>query len=147
VVIWINGSGRHDRDRSMMTRRPFLVLSDYLTRNNIAVLRYDDKDFGESTGVFSKATTADFAQDVLSPVSYLKSRKDITANQIGLIGHSEGGSIPPLAANQTTDISFIVSLAGTGIPGSETLVIQSKIMRPFPVPDEAGFEKKCRKID
>ena len=145
VVILISGSGRHDRDGSMMTHRPFLVLSDYLTRNNIAVLRYDDRGFGESTGDFSKATTADFAQDVLSAVSYLKSRKDIDTNQIGLIGHSEGGIIAPLAANQTTDISFIVSLAGTGISGSEISVIQSKTMRPFPVPDEADFEKNVRK--
>ena len=88
VVILISGSGRHDRDGSMMTHRPFLVLSDYLTRKNIAVLRYDDRGFGASTGDFSKATTADFAQDVLSAVSYLKSRKDINAKHIGLTGHS-----------------------------------------------------------
>jgi pimeloyl-ACP methyl ester carboxylesterase len=145
VVILISGSGRQDRDGSAMTHRPFLVLSDYLTRNNIAVLRFDDRGFGESTGDFSKATTADFAQDVLSAVRYLKSRKDIDAKQIGLIGHSEGGIIAPLAANQTSDVSFIVTMAGTGIPGSEISVIQSKTMRPFPVPDEAGFEKNVRK--
>jgi pimeloyl-ACP methyl ester carboxylesterase len=144
VVILVSGSGRHDRDGSMMTHRPFLVLSDYLTRNNIAVLRYDDRGFGESTGDFSKATTADFAQDVLSALTYLKSRKDIDAKQIGLIGHSEGGIIAPLAANQTSDISFIITLAGTGIPGSEVAVIQSKTMRPFPVPNEAAFEKNVR---
>jgi len=145
VVILISGSGRHDRDGSMMTHRPFLVLSDYLTRNNIAVLRYDDRGFGESTGDFSKSTTADFAQDVLSAVNYLKSRKDIDAKKIGLIGHSEGGIIAPLAANQSTNISFIVTLAGTGIPGSEISVMQSKILRPFPVPDEEVFEKNLRK--
>ena len=145
VVVLISGSGRHDRDGSMVTHRPFLVLSDYLTRNNIAVLRYDDRGFGESTGDFSKATTADFAKDVLSAVRYLKSRKDIDAKHIGLIGHSEGGIIAPLAANQTSDISFIVSLAGTGILGSEISVMQSKILRPFPVPDEAAFEQNLRK--
>jgi len=145
VVILISGSGRHDRDGSMMTHRPFLVLSDYLTRKGIAVLRYDDRGFGESTGDFSKATTADFAQDALSAVNYLKSRKDINAKQIGLIGHSEGGIIAPLAANQTSDISFIVSMAGTGVSGSEISVMQSKTLRPFPVPDEATFEKNVRK--
>jgi len=139
VVILISGSGRHDRDESMMTHRPFLVLSDYLTRNNIAVLRYDDRGFGESTGDFSKATTADFAQDVL------KSRSDINPNQIGLIGHSEGGIIAPLAANQTSDILFIVVLAATGIPGSEVAVMQAKTLRPFPVPDEDIFAKDVRK--
>ncbi len=145
VVILISGSGRHDRDGSMMTHKPFLVLSDYLTRSNIAVLRYDDRGFRESTGDFSKATTADFAQDVLSAVSYLKSRNDIDANQIGLIGHSEGGIIAPLASNQTSDISFIVTLAATGISGSEISVMQSKTLRPFPVPNEAAFEQNVRK--
>lgn len=145
VVILISGSGRHDRDGSAMTHRPFLVLSDYLTRQGIAVLRYDDRGFRESTGDFSKATTADFAQDVLSAVNYLKSRTDINPNQIGLIGHSEGGIIAPLVANQTQDISFIVTLAATGIPGSEVSVMQSKSLRPFPVPDEVAFEKNVRK--
>lgn len=144
VVILISGSGRHDRDGSVMTHRPFLVLSDYLTRNNIAVLRYDDRGFGESTGDFSQATTADFAQDVLSAVNYLKSRIDINPNQIGLIGHSEGGIIAPLAANQSSDISFIVTMAATGIPGSEVAVAQSKSLRPFPVSDESLFEENVR---
>lgn len=144
VVILISGSGRHDRDGSIPTHKPFLVLSDYLTRNNIAVLRYDDRGFGKSTGDFSKATTADFAQDVLSAVHYLKSRSDINPNQIGLIGHSEGGIIAPLAVNQTKDISFIVTLAATGIPGSEVAVLQSKSLRPFPVPDEKIFEENVR---
>ncbi|WP_296311756.1 alpha/beta hydrolase, partial [Winogradskyella sp. UBA3174] len=98
-----------------------------------------------STGDFSKATTADFAEDVLSAVRYLKSRKDIDSKNIGLIGHSEGGIIAPLAANQTSDISFMITLAGTGIPGSEVSVMQSKSLRPFPVPDEATFEKNVRK--
>jgi len=145
VVILISGSGRHDRDGSAMTHRPFLVLSDYLTRKGIAVLRYDDRGFRESTGDFNKATTSDFAQDVLSAVSYLKSRTDINPNQIGLIGHSEGGIIAPLAANQTQDISFIVTLAATGIPGSEVAVMQSKSLRPFPVPDEVAFAENVKK--
>ena len=145
VVILISGSGRHDRDGSIPTHKPFLVLSDYLTRNGIAVLRFDDRGVGESTGDLSKATTADLAQDVLSAVSYLKSRKDIDAKKIGLIGHSEGGIIAPLAANQTSDISFIVSMAGTGIPGSEISVMQSKTLRTFPVQDEIAFEQNLRK--
>jgi len=145
VVVLISGSGRHDRDGSMMTHKPFLVLSDYLTRNNIAVLRFDDRGFGQSTGDFSKATTADFAQDALSAVQYLKSRSDIDANLIGLIGHSEGGIIAPLAANQSEDVAFIITLAATGIPGREVAVQQSKTLRPFPVQDEVSFERNVRK--
>ena len=145
VVVLISGSGRHDRDGSMVTHRPFLVLSDYLTSKGIAVLRYDDRGFKKSTGDFNTATTADFAQDVLSAVSYLKTRKDINTKKIGLVGHSEGGIIAPLAANQSTDISFIVALAATGILGSEVSVLHSKSLRPFPVPDEKAFEEDVRK--
>ena len=145
VVILISGSGRHDRNGSIPTHKPFLVLSDYLTRKGIAVLRFDDRGFGNSTGDYSKATTADFAQDVLSALSYLKSRTDINAKQIGLIGHSEGGIVAPLVSNQTPDISFIVTLAATGILGSEVSVMQSKTLRSFPVPDEAAFEQNVRK--
>jgi pimeloyl-ACP methyl ester carboxylesterase len=145
VVILISGSGRHDRDGSIPTHKPFLVLSDYLTRKGIAVLRFDDRGFGESTGDHSKATTADIAQDVLSAVRYLKSREDIDVKKIGLIGHSEGGIIAPLASNQTSDISFIVVMAGTGVLGSEVSVMQSKTLRPFPVPDEIDFERNVRK--
>ncbi|MEH6536215.1 MAG: alpha/beta fold hydrolase [Psychroserpens sp.] len=145
VVVLISGSGRTDRNGSSATHRPFLVLSDYLTRNNIAVLRYDDRGFGESTGDFSKATTADFAQDVLSAVHYLKSRNDIDTKKIGLIGHSEGGIIAPLTANQTDDVAFAVLLAATGIPGNEVALMQTKTIRSFPVPDEAAFEQNVRK--
>jgi pimeloyl-ACP methyl ester carboxylesterase len=144
VVILISGSGRHDRDGAIPTHKPFLVLSDYLTRQGIAVLRYDDRGFKESTGNFSTATTADFAKDVLCAVSYLKLRNDIDVNNIGLIGHSEGGIIAPMVANQTSDISFIVTLAATGIPGSEVAVMQSKSLRPFPVSDEVSFEQNVR---
>lgn len=144
VVILISGSGRHDRDGAIPTHKPFLVLSDYLTRKGIAVLRYDDRGFGESTGDFNTATTADFAKDVFSAVTYLKSRNDIDVKHIGLIGHSEGGIIAPMVANQTADISFIVTLAATGIPGNEVAVMQSKSLRPFLVPDEASFERNVR---
>lgn len=145
VVILISGSGPQDRDETFMTHKPFLVLADYLTRKGIAVLRYDDRGFGKSTGDHGMATTADFATDVISAVNYLKLRTDIDTQKIGLVGHSEGGIIAPLAANQTEDISFIVLLASTGIPGRELLIQQAKTFRPFSVPDEDAFEQFVRK--
>ncbi len=145
VVILISGSGPQDRDETVANHKPFWILADYLTRQGIAVLRYDDRGFGTSTGNFSSATTKDFSTDVVSAVNYLKSRTDIDSNNIGLIGHSEGGIIAPLAANQTKDVSFIVLLASTGILGSELSLIQSKTMRPFPVPDEDAYEEAIRK--
>jgi pimeloyl-ACP methyl ester carboxylesterase len=145
VIILISGSGPQDRDETVANHKPFWILADYLTRQGIAVLRYDDRGFGKSTGNFSSATTKDFSTDVLSAVNYLKSRTDIDSNNIGLIGHSEGGIIAPLAANQTKDVSFIVLLASTGILGSELSLIQSKTMRSFPVPDEDAYEQAIRK--
>lgn len=145
VVILISGSGPQDRDETFANHKPFWILADYLTRKGIAVLRYDDRGFGKSTGNFSNATTKDFSTDVISAVNYLKSRTDIDLNNIGLIGHSEGGIIAPLAANQTNDVSFIVLLASTGILGSELSLIQSKTLRPFPVPDEDAYEQAIRK--
>lgn len=145
VVILISGSGPQDRDETISQHKPFLVLADYLTKQGIAVLRYDDRGFGESTGNHSNATTYDFALDVISAMVYLKTRDDVDTNKIGLIGHSEGGIIAPLVANKTNDVAFIISLAGTGISGTELSVIQSKTMRPFPVPDEAAYEKGIRK--
>lgn len=144
VAILISGSGPQDRDETISKHKPFLILADHLTKQGIAVLRYDDRGFGESTGNHSNATTYDFALDVISAMDYLRTRDDVDVNKIGLIGHSEGGIIAPLVANKAKDVAFIISLAGTGISGTELSVIQSKTMRPFPVPDEAAYEKAIR---
>ncbi len=143
TVILISGSGPQDRDETFSEHKPFLVLADYLTRKGIAVLRYDDRGFGKSTGNHSLATTYDFATDAMSAVDYLKTRNDVDAEKIGLIGHSEGGIIAPLVAADK-DITFIISLAGTGISGTELSVMQSISMRGFPVPDENAYEKAVR---
>ena len=128
AVVLITGSGPQDRDEALLGHKPFLVLSDYLTRHGIAVLRCDDRGIGKSTGNFSSATTLDFATDALACVEYLKTRKEVDKKQIGLIGHSEGGIIAPMVANQTKDVSFIVMMAGPGISGEKILELQSKLI-------------------
>lgn len=145
VVILISGSGPQDRDETFMGHKPFLVLADHLTKQGIGVLRFDDRGQGESTGDFGNATTEDFSKDVLSAIAYLKSRKEIDKKNIGLIGHSEGGIIAPLAANNSKDVAFMVLLASTGISGTELSVMQSKTLREFPVKDEEAYEKNTRK--
>lgn len=143
AVILISGSGGQDRDQTVFGHKTFLVLSNYLTKNGIAVLRFDDRGNGKSTGDFATATTGDFATDVESAVKYILSRKDV--EKIGLVGHSEGGIIAPIVANRMKkDIDFIVSLAGAGIQGSETSLIVSKNARPFPVPSEEAYESAIR---
>ena len=128
AVILISGSGQQNRDEEILGHRPFLVLSDYLTRRGIAVLRVDDRGTGGSTGNFSQATSEDFAEDVLAGIEYLKSREDIDSTRIGLIGHSEGGLIAPIVAVESPDVAFIVMMAGPGITGEEILYLQSDLI-------------------
>lgn len=128
IVILITGSGAQDRNEEIVqfNHRPFLVWSDWLTRNGIAVLRYDDRGVGKSTGNAAAGTSADFADDAEAGVNYIKSRPDLKQLSIGLIGHSEGGMIAPMVASRNKDVNFIVLLAGPGIPCAELMVRQSE---------------------
>jgi pimeloyl-ACP methyl ester carboxylesterase len=128
AVVLITGSGPQDRDESLMGHKPFLVLADYLTRRGVAVLRADDRGVGKSTGDFDAATTADFATDTEAGVAFLKTRPEIDARRIGLIGHSEGGIIAPMVAARNPDVAFIVMMAGSGVPGDEIIVAQSELI-------------------
>ena len=128
AVLLITGSGPQDRDEAVMTHKPFLVLSDYLTRQGIAVLRVDDRGVGKSTGTYRGSTTDDFVDDAMAGVAYLKTRKDVDSKHIGLVGHSEGGIIAPIVATRSKDIAFIVLLAGTGVPLDEVLMRQTSLI-------------------
>ena len=124
AVVLITGSGPHDRDESLMGHKPFLVLADYLTRKGIVVLRADKRGVGKSTGDYATATMTDFAADANAGVAYLKARPEVDARRIGLIGHSEGGTVAPMATVGNRDIAFIVMMAGTGVPGDQLLPAQ-----------------------
>jgi hypothetical protein len=128
AVLLITGSGPQDRNESLLGHKPFLVLADHLTRQGIAVLRVDDRGAGKSTGKFGESTSADFASDALAGVAYLKSRPEINPQQIGLIGHSEGGLIAPMVAAKSKDVAFIVLMAGPGVTGEEILYEQAALM-------------------
>ena len=128
AVLLITGSGPQDRNETIYGHYPFMVLADYLTRQGIAVLRVDDRGVGESTGDFSRATSEDFASDVLVGIEYLKTRKEINPEQIGLIGHSEGGLIAPMVAIKSPDVAFIILMAGTGLTGEEILYLQGALI-------------------
>jgi hypothetical protein len=121
VAILIAGAGQSDRDATMLGHKPFWILADHLTRQGIAVLRFDKRGCGKSTGNFNTATTQDFAEDVRAGIEYLKSRNDINLKQIGLIGHSEGGIIAPMVAANSHDIVFIVLMAACGVNGEEIM--------------------------
>jgi pimeloyl-ACP methyl ester carboxylesterase len=111
-----------------MGHKPFLVLSDYLTRRGIAVLRVDDRGIGKSTGDFATATTADFATDVEAGIAFLKTRAEVDPKRIGLIGHSEGAIIAPMVAARNKDVAFLVMLAGSGVPGDQIIAEQTRLL-------------------
>lgn len=128
AVLLIAGSGAHDRDESLMGHRPFLVLTDYLTRRGIAVLRADKRGCGKSTGNFAAATIEDFANDADAGVAFLKTRPEVDPHKIGLVGHSEGGIVAPMSAIRNPVVSFIVLLAGPGVTGEQILTDQAALI-------------------
>ncbi len=124
AVALVTGSGPQDRNEEIFEHKPFMVLADHLTRAGIAVLRYDDRGTGESTGTFGTSTSEDFMGDALAAVRFMSEQDRINKKQIGLIGHSEGGLIAPMAAVRSKNVAFIVLMAGPGVAGSEILVRQ-----------------------
>jgi pimeloyl-ACP methyl ester carboxylesterase len=141
AVALLTGSGAQDRDETIFGHKPFLVLADHLTRNGIAVLRFDDRGVGKSSGGMQNATTLDFVTDALAAVNYLKSRSDVNLMRIGLAGHSEGGMIAPLAASRNGDISFLVLLAGPGLRGDSLLFLQGEAIMKAAGSDPQSISK------
>lgn len=128
MVLIISGSGPQNRDGDLFGHKLYSVLADYLTRQGIAVLRYDERGVGQSEGNFKTAGIDDFTSDVNAALAYLNTRKDLQISKIGLIGHSLGGIIAPKIASTSTDIDFLVLLAGPGIDGDQLLLSQKAAM-------------------
>jgi pimeloyl-ACP methyl ester carboxylesterase len=135
AAVLVTGSGPQDRDESLLGHRPFLVLSDHLTRAGIAVLRYDERGVGESSGDFTTATSVEFASDALQAVHYLRSRPDI--GPVGIVGHSEGGLVGPMAAVRDEAVAYVVMMAGPGLTGAEIIDLQTELIsRAQGIPEE-----------
>lgn len=137
AAILISGSGPNDRDETVAGHRPFLVLADELTRKGLAVLRYDKRGIGKSTGDYQQATTEDFAADAEAALANLKSRKEINPHKIGLVGHSEGGVIAPMVASYSPDVAWVVLLAAPGLRGEDLMLLQTeRILKATGLDDE-----------
>ena len=123
VVLMVTGSGQENRDEEIFDHKPFLVIADYLARHGVATLRYDDRGFGKSTGGdVEHATTLDFMRDAASGVDFLRTSKQF--GKVGVLGHSEGGSIAfMLGAKGKVD--FVISMAGVGVKGDTALTAQA----------------------
>ncbi len=128
AAILVSGSGAQDRNEALMGHKPFLVIADHLTRNGVAVLRYDDRGVGGSGGVHMDSSFADIASDIAAAFAFMQARPDIDPARTGLIGHSEGGMTTPMAANANPDVAFVVMMAGPAVHGRDLLKEQQRLI-------------------
>ena len=124
-LVLVSGSGQQDRNEEIMQHKPFLVLADYLASQGIAVLRYDDRGMGASTGDAKHGTTALFSEDAEAMFNAIKDNPHVDPNRLGIGGHSEGGAIAPMVAARNKDVKFVVMLAGQGCTGLDVLMQQN----------------------
>jgi len=144
ATILVSGSGPQDRDEALLGHKPFLVLADYLTRNGIAVLRYDDRGVAKSTGNFGESTSADFAEDAEAVLNWLQKHPKINGEKTGITGHSEGGLIAPIVAKSNNQTGFIILLAGPGINGEKILKLQTGLIAKASGVDDEAIEKSLK---
>lgn len=119
AIVLVHGSGAENREY-------MLPWAHFLVRDGIALLGYDKRGVGESSGDWNTASFDDLAGDVVAAVAYLKTRADIDPTQIGLLGISQAGWVMPLAAVRAPDVAFIISISGPGVPAAETTIDQAR---------------------
>jgi pimeloyl-ACP methyl ester carboxylesterase len=149
AVVLLHGSGPLNRDQEAFGMKPFWIIADHLTRKGIAVLRYDSRGVGGSSGAPYQFTLPDVAEDALAAIRYLKTRNDINPAQIGLCGQSQGGVVAPLAASRSEDVALIICMAGIGLPGEEAHIAQmSSIARADGAPEQEieGLVENLKRI-
>lgn len=144
AIVLISGSGAQNRDEEIFGFQPFRLIAERLTRDGIAVLRYDDRGVGGSTGSVAESSSEDFADDVLAAVELLKSRPEIDPAAIGLLGHSEGGLVAPLVATRSADIAFLVLLAAPSVSGEEILLEQGELIGRANGASQEAIERQRR---
>lgn len=123
-VLLVAAAGPEGRDEEAGGHRVFVVLADHLLRRGIAVLRYDKRGIGASNGDLDKASFDDLVSDAATAFQYLKTRPEVDRRRLGVIGHSEGGSIAPAVAAGDNDVSFVVAMAGSGLSGEVRITEQ-----------------------
>jgi len=133
AVALLSDSGPQDRDSELQGYRLFGILADYLTRHGMAVLRFDDRGVGKSSGDYARSTTANLVGDAQAAMEFLRGRPNVASSQVGLLGHGEGANVALLAAAAPAPEeapAFVVSLAGYGQSGRDVLRRQQgEIMR------------------
>lgn len=126
AVVLVTGSGPQDRDETMMEHKPFKVIADYLTKQGIVVLRYDERGVGASTGNYPKSTIGDFSRDAIAAIGFLQKQRGVDPTRVGIIGHSEGALIAELIAGESSaDLGFIGLLGAPAIPIDSLMLLQA----------------------
>lgn len=151
AVVLVSDIGAQDRDGTVGKFHLLGTLADYLTRRGIAVLRYDDRGVGKSGGNMSTATTAMLVSDVQAAMNFLRSRYEVSIGRIGVIGHGEGANVALLAAGQPLPPAFVVSMAGYGLTGEQTLLqqhaAQLRAKKTDPATVEVAYERQKTMYD
>jgi dienelactone hydrolase len=119
AVVLVHGSGP-------AAREAVLPYARFLVRRGLAVLAYDKRGVGGSTGDWDRATFDDLAADVVAAAAWLRTRRDIDPGRIGLLGISQAGWVMPLAAARVRDLAFLISISGPGIAAAETTLDQAR---------------------
>ncbi len=140
-AILVSGSGKQDKEESMVGHKPFWIIADYLTKNGYAVMRFDDRGSFRSTGSFENSTIFDFANDVNAVIDMAKERTGITDDKkMGLIGHSEGSLVSQIVLKDRK-LGFFISLAGPAVPVKELMMQQNKDLSTVMGVNENDFAK------
>lgn len=125
-LVLVTGSGPQNRNGEIFGHQPFWVIADFLTKNGMAVLRYDERGVGDSEGIFNQATSMDFKEDAASALDHLKTYSYVNPEKVGLLGHSEGGMLGWMLASENHKLNFLISLAAPVVPIHELMVQQTK---------------------
>lgn len=145
AMILISGSGPQTRDSDIYGFKTFKIISAYFSSRGIAVLRYDDRGTGKTKGnTINESTSEDFASDVVQAFKYLSTRKDIDAQKIGLLGHSEGGIVAPLAFQKESKIAFTILMAGPAVNGGDIILAQTEAMLKASGASQEDIEKTLK---
>jgi pimeloyl-ACP methyl ester carboxylesterase len=128
AVVLVSGTGPNTRDEEVEGHKVFQVLADALNRQGVAVLRYDKRGAGKSTGNYGMATTGDFADDAEAVLTWLAQQPEVRTSSVGIIGHSEGGIVAPMVAIRNPKAAFVIIIAGPGLRGDKLFLLQSALV-------------------
>jgi pimeloyl-ACP methyl ester carboxylesterase len=146
AVVLLQGSGPINRDEEAFGMRPFVIIANFFAGNGIAVLRYDSRGVGGSTGTAFQYTLSDVAGDALAAVRYLKARSDVDSARIGLCGHSQGGIVAPMCAAQSEDVAFIICISGIGNTGEDMFLAQTRLIAEVDGATEDEVENRVQSM-